>query len=158
METFACHSSIIDSKAKDKRSFSLITQFCFSALGKLSHSLIIPAVAFTTEVWQFWDLLSALFIHPGVLLLQKMSLFNLGVHISPQFCGISNFSCTFLILPNFPGLYDQFFLITDASLSDIASPRFEGFGVPRQLNLVFPMPDSDNTELLLECYYHHHCL
>ena len=59
-----------------------------------------------------------------MLLLQKISLFNLGVHISPQFCGISNFSCNCLILPNFSGSYVQCFLITDANLSDIASPRF----------------------------------
>ena len=96
----------------------------FSALSKLLHNLIIPAVAFTTEAWQFWDLLSALFTQRGMLLLQKISLFNLGVHISPQFCGISNFSCNCLILPNFSGSYVQCFLITDANLSDIASPRF----------------------------------
>ena len=29
------------------------------------------------------------------LLFQKSSLFNLGVHISPQFCEISDFLCNF---------------------------------------------------------------
>ena len=102
-----------------------------------------------------------------MLLLQKISLFNLGVHISPRFSGISNFSCNFLILPNFSGSYDQCFLITDASLSVVASPRFWGIWCSWSTCLVFPnliqrqtrsWPDSDNTELLPECWYHHHCL
>ena len=46
---YTCPSSIIDSMAKDRRSF-VLTTFCFSALSRLSHSLIIPAVAFTTEL------------------------------------------------------------------------------------------------------------
>ena len=105
VEKFTCPSRIIDSMAKDRR-FFVLTYFCFSALSELSRSLVIPAVAFTTEAYQFWDLLSALFAHPGMLLLQKISLFNLGVHISPQFCWISNFSCNFLVLSNFSGSYD----------------------------------------------------
>ena len=70
------------------------------------------------------DLLSALYTQPGMLLLQKISRFNLGVHISSQFCGISNFLFNFLILPRFSGSCDQCFLITDASLSEGASPTF----------------------------------
>ena len=70
MQKFTCPSRIIDSMAKDRR-FFVLTYFCFSALSELSRSLVIPAVAFTTEAYQFWDLLSALFTHPGMVLLQK---------------------------------------------------------------------------------------
>ena len=74
MNKFGYPSSIIDYMAKNRRCFVLATSFCFSALTKLSHSLIVSTVAFTTEVWQFWDLLSALLIQPGMFLLQKENL------------------------------------------------------------------------------------
>ena len=119
-----CPSCIIDSMVKDRRFFVLTILFWYPTLSKLSYNLIIPAVAFPTEAWQFWDILSALFIQTCMSLLQNISLFNLGVHISPQFCRISNFSCNFLLLPIFFGSYDQCILITDASLSEIGSPKF----------------------------------
>ena len=43
IEKFTCPSSIIDSMDEDRRSFVLTTNFCFSAVSKLSHSLITPS-------------------------------------------------------------------------------------------------------------------
>ena len=65
MEKFTFSNIITDPMAKDKRSFVLATYFCFSALSKSSHSLIILAIAFTTEALQFWDILSASFTQLG---------------------------------------------------------------------------------------------
>ena len=109
---------------------------------------------------------------------------NFGLHISPQFCGISYFSCDFLILPSFSGSYDQFFFNYYRGKSRTAATSkmerfviivnglpvslkqhhqaFEEFGVLGQLDSAFPnqkrsWSDSENREFLPECYYDHHC-
>ena len=107
--------------AKDSKSFLLMTEFYFLACSRLSHSLIMSAVAFTTENEQFWDLLSALFIQFGILLLQKISVQLTGAYFSTVLWD-QKFSMQ--LFDTFPGSFDLNFLTNDARFSEIASPTF----------------------------------
>lgn len=72
---------------------------------QLSHSSIMAAVAFSTDAWHVWVLLKALLTEYGILLFQKILLFNLGCM----------FLLNLVILPKFSASYDQYFLNNNTS-------------------------------------------